>query len=333
MALYNFLHTGIYRFQSNAYSGYSLNAYTSGAASNGTNVCLFPSSSSDTAQQWRVIYAGNDGTNKPLFFLNLIANGTGYGNNMALDRNTAATNKNNAQTYTSVSPTLAGNDQLVYFTDRGTNLVSIRLFSDNRALTANAPGTTTNGTSNGSSTAAANVHWATYNSSSSNQIWRVVAHNTSSGVSISNLNSVTKFPASAYYNASNNSNFPQYLGECVWYVKGRYKEVKGVKCPYNGNANAFYGQAASNNKSSSDAKAGSIACWNGGGYGHVAFVESVDSTGTKITYSQANWDSGATLSNGQPQIAPAGTDGKLVVEINKTKFEDMHSGFQGYIHR
>ena len=325
-------HTGIYRFINNAYSNYSLNAYTSSTASNGTNLCLFPSNSSDTAQRWRALYAGTKSDGKQLFFLNLIANGTDYGNNMALDRNSGATNTNNAQTYQSVyNPSSgiygnAGKDQLVYFEDRGTNLVSIRLFSDNRALTANNPGTVTNGTSNGSITAAANVHWAAYSTTNTSQVWSVAQ--VSAGTSPT---AVTTFPEASYFNATNNSNFPLYLGECVWYVKGRYRERRNKNFPITGNANQLWDAANGVMTRSATPIANSVACWNGGGYGHVAFVESYNSSTQEVSYSQANFDVGAILSNGQIQIVPAGADGRLQTK-SRTAFEGMYGSFKGYIY-
>ena len=327
-------HTGVYRFVNNQYTGYSLNAYTSSAASNGTNVCLYPTSSTDVAQRWKANYAGTKSDGKKLYFFNLAANGTGYGNNMALDRNTSSTNTHNAQTYRSVSPTLAGNDQLVYMENESTDTVVIRLL-DGRALTAVNPNGGTSGTSSGSSTAASNVYWATYSSTNNAQKWQVktVTTGTTPSTTGTNPSAVTTFPQSAYFTASANSNFPQYLGECVWYVKGRYKEVKGSNCPYTGNANALYGLATDDNKSKTVAKAGSIACWNGGSYGHVAFVESVGTgTNPQITYTQANWYSDTRLSNGQIYVSPAGTDGKSETKT-KSAFEGMYSGFQGYIYK
>ena len=65
-------------------------------------------------------------------------------------------------------------------------------------------------------------------------------------------------------------------GQCVWYTQGRAYEKKGVKIGARGNAKDVY-QSCKNSgfQVSKYPKANSIACFNGGTYGHVRYVEDV----------------------------------------------------------
>ena len=65
-------------------------------------------------------------------------------------------------------------------------------------------------------------------------------------------------------------------GQCVWYTQGRAFEKKGVKIGARGNAKDVY-QSCKNDgfQVSKYPKSNSIACFNGGTYGHVKFVEYV----------------------------------------------------------
>ena len=107
-------------------------------------------------------------------------------------------------------------------------------------------------------------------------------------------------------------------------------ETRGKKFPVTGDAKYIFDRAVAAGMQTSDKPvANSVACWNGGTYGHVAFVERYD--GSEVYYSQANWDPSDTLSNGQIQIAPAGTDGKPEHK-SRAAFEGMLAGFQGYVY-
>ncbi len=77
-----------------------------------------------------------------------------------------------------------------------------------------------------------------------------------------------------------------YYGECTWYVASR-------RCiPWFGNAWEWYGQAqAYGYPVGQQARVGAVAVWNqniGGGYGHVAYVENVQSSG--FTVSEMNYN-------------------------------------------
>ena len=76
-------------------------------------------------------------------------------------------------------------------------------------------------------------------------------------------------------------------GECVWYVRGRAKEKLGINTGIYGNANQWYGLAKAKGLPTGTAvKSNSIACYNGGKYGHVIYVEEV--VGNNVYYTEAN---------------------------------------------
>jgi len=76
-------------------------------------------------------------------------------------------------------------------------------------------------------------------------------------------------------------------GQCVWYVRGRAYEKLGVNTGLNGNGNAWYNNAIKAGLSTGyEVRSNSIACFNGGTYGHVIFVEWVD--GDTVYYTEAN---------------------------------------------
>lgn len=82
-----------------------------------------------------------------------------------------------------------------------------------------------------------------------------------------------------------NSNFYNdgIRGQCVWYVRGRAKEKLGVDTKIRGDAKTWYTQAKFKGKK---LKSNSIACFNGGSFGHVIYVESVENN--TVYYTEAN---------------------------------------------
>ena len=84
-------------------------------------------------------------------------------------------------------------------------------------------------------------------------------------------------------------------GQCVWYTQGRAYEKKGVYIGARGNAKDVY-QSCKNDgfQVSKYPKPNSIACFNGGTYGHVRYVEYV--IANTVYYTEANWNADNALS-------------------------------------
>ena len=84
-------------------------------------------------------------------------------------------------------------------------------------------------------------------------------------------------------------------GQCVWYTQGRAYEKKGVYIGARGNAKDVY-QSCKNSgfQVSKYPKPNSIACFNGGTYGHVKYVEHV--IADTVYYTEANWNADNALS-------------------------------------
>lgn len=93
-------------------------------------------------------------------------------------------------------------------------------------------------------------------------------------------------------NVSTANPYPYWNGNCTWYAFGRLWEVSGTRPPViYSDAGDWYSNAPSYgyNQLSQDApRVGAIACWGGGTYGHVAFVEAVNSN-RSIVISESNW--------------------------------------------
>ena len=84
-------------------------------------------------------------------------------------------------------------------------------------------------------------------------------------------------------------------GQCVWYTQGRAYEKKDVKIGARGNAKDVY-QSCKNDsfQVSKYPKPNSIACFNGGTYGHVKYVEHV--LADSVYYTEANWNADNAVS-------------------------------------
>ena len=305
-------HNAVYVFTNKLHGG-ALNVYTSSTPSNGTNVCLYDLDTTDEAQQWRAVYAGVTDSEKVLFWLNTESGGT-Y-SNYALDRYTGSSNLNNADVYRSSASDCSAADQLVYFFKVRTDEYRIILYSNGYYLSANSG---TNG----------NVYWSP-TSQADASVW-VVEEVIEEGVDVAELGTVTDFNANYYYMASGNSSYPNYVGECVWYCKGRAHEVTGEVCNITGNAKDWAENAENLGYTvSTTPRANSIACFGGGSYGHVVFVE--DYVNGVIEYTDTNFYSGTRLSNGQVDIYPIGNDAMLKTKT-RTSFENLYPPFLGYIY-
>ena len=88
-------------------------------------------------------------------------------------------------------------------------------------------------------------------------------------------------------------------GQCVWYTQGRAYEKKGVKIGARGNAKDVY-QSCKNDgfQVSKYPKPNSIACFKGGTYGHVKFVEHVIANTVYYTEANSNADNAISADDG-----------------------------------
>lgn len=94
-----------------------------------------------------------------------------------------------------------------------------------------------------------------------------------------------------YYNPPLNT---ASRGQCVWYTQGRANEKKGVYIGARGNGKDVYESCKKDGyQVSKYPKANSIACYNGGTYGHVRYVEYV--IGNTVYYTESNEDSDNVL--------------------------------------
>ena len=94
----------------------------------------------------------------------------------------------------------------------------------------------------------------------------------------------------------NNKKFPT-VGErisnstatqCVGYVRDRAGEC-GFKVTIRGNANTWYNTAKKNGYATSATPVkNSIACFNGGRYGHVIYIEAYDASTKTVYFSESN---------------------------------------------
>jgi surface antigen len=147
---------------------------------------------------------------------------------------------------------------------------------------------------------------------------------TSSGSSDSNLsyyqNNVGKVIANTSSYVTKLDGYTAIKGQCVWYVRNRGYEKLGSAglTGIGGNANTWYSTAKSKGLSrGTTPKTNSIACWNGGSYGHVAFVEYYDSTNQVVYFTEGNW--------------PNSTNG-ILKKMNLSSFKSHMSGYQGCIY-
>ena len=109
--------------------------------------------------------------------------------------------------------------------------------------------------------------------------------------------------------STNASSYP--TGECTWGAK--------TLCPWAGDYWGNGGQwatsaAAAGFRTGSTPQVGAIACWNDGGYGHVAVVTAVSST-TRIQVSESNYGGDRTISNKRGWFNPTTTSEGYVTYI------------------
>jgi len=238
------------------------------SASEGRNVCLYDSDSSNT-QRWRALEQSPNH-----FKLACISN-----ENFVLDR--YQTNQN---ADISANSSRYNSDQIFIFEPRGSSFY-IKLASDNRYLTAvnNA-----NGTSSGtSSTSSGNVFLSS--STTAGSIWDVILVSSSSGNTHPAVGTVPANFSSSYYSNPNGGRFS--AGQCTWYAWGRAMEKCGVSLTFSGSANGadWYNHVSTSSVVTkvSSPMDNSIGCFNGPtSYGHVVFIEYVENG--YVYYTEAN---------------------------------------------
>lgn len=121
---------------------------------------------------------------------------------------------------------------------------------------------------------------------------------------------------------TNLDGYQGIAGQCVWYVRNRGYEKLGNAglTGISGNANAWYTTAQNKGLSTgSTPRSNSIACWNGGSYGHVAYVEYYDSATETVYFTEANWG-GKSSTNGQ------------LKKLSLSEFKSRKSGYKGCIY-
>ena len=109
--------------------------------------------------------------------------------------------------------------------------------------------------------------------------------------------------------STNASSYP--IGECTWGAK----TLAPWAGDYWGNgAQWATSAAAAGFRTGSTPQVGAIACWNDGGYGHVAVVTAVEST-TRIQVSESNYAGNRTLGNHRGWFNPTTTSSGFVTYI------------------
>lgn len=88
-------------------------------------------------------------------------------------------------------------------------------------------------------------------------------------------------------------------GQCVWYTQGRAYEKTGVKIGARGDGKDVYANCkASGFQVSEYPKSNSIACFGGGTYGHVKYVEYVIADTVYYTEANSNADNKISADDG-----------------------------------
>lgn len=346
---------GVYRFKNYAYqNGQVLNAYGSSSLENGRNVMLYTRDENDTAQQWRAMYAGKYGEHT-LYWLNCVLGG--MKEPYALDRFTGAL-KNNTDVY--LASESSAQDQLVYFTkDSWTGAFYIHLYDlknsnsvpSGLVLTAAPNPNGVNGNNSPTSlTQAGNVYWSVYADGNPMQKWMVEEVSPGDGPNFNEM--ATDFPYDKYYLENMNSNYPNYVAECVWYCKGRFLEVNEIANCCSGHAYKWetnplvdedkIGREVGN-PDTITLRPKSVAVFGRNNvyvYGHVVFIEEI--TDTDVIYSHCNGTSlegKLGISNGEIEVRNSivpfdkAQDG-CKIECNKNEFRyKFGSGLKAIIYK
>ena len=131
-------------------------------------------------------------------------------------------------------------------------------------------------------------------------------------VSSSSESSSSYTPASVKHRPAYSTNASSYpTGECTWGAK----TLAPWAGDYWGNgAQWATSAAAAGFRTGSTPQVGAIACWNDGGYGHVAVVTAVSSS-TSIQVSESNYGGNRTIGNKRGWFNPTTTSEGFVTYI------------------
>ena len=110
-------------------------------------------------------------------------------------------------------------------------------------------------------------------------------------------------PAPVKQRPTYNTNASSYpVGECTWGAK----TLAPWAGDYRGNGGQWAASAAAAGfRTGSTPQVGAIACWNDGGYGHVAVVTAVESS-SRIQVSESNYGGNRTIGNHRGWFNPGG---------------------------
>ena len=136
-------------------------------------------------------------------------------------------------------------------------------------------------------------------------------------------------PHNLNYNSSayDFDNFAE--GQCTWHCYGRAREVMNKTLTFTSTGNnhaANWWNKVTNCTKSQTPRANSIAVWDDGGYGHVAYVEAV--SGNKIYFTEANWGT----DNDKNELDP---DDGVVDVLTVSAFKSRNGGthiLSGYLY-
>ena len=161
----------------------------------------------------------------------------------------------------------------------------------------------------GNTTFTAQVQAVSTTSSSSSSSESSSSESSSSSAS---TESTSYTPAPVKHHPTYSTNASSYpTGECTWGAK----TLAPWAGDYWGNgAQWATSAAAAGFRTGSTPQVGAIACWNDGGYGHVAVVTAVEST-TRIQVSESNYAGNRTLGNHRGWFNPTTTSSGFVTYI------------------
>ena len=159
---------------------------------------------------------------------------------------------------------------------------------------------------------------AAYKAKQASQQQKVVASGNTTftaevqAVSSSSESSSSYTPASVKHRPTYSTNASSYpTGECTWGAK----TLAPWAGDYWGNgAQWATSAAAAGFRTGSTPQVGAIACWNDGGYGHVAVVTAVSSS-TSIQVSESNYGGNRTIGNKRGWFNPTTTSEGFVTYI------------------
>ena len=178
--------------------------------------------------------------------------------------------------------------------------------SGNTTLTAQVQAVSTTSSSESSSSESSSSESRSSESSSSQ------SRSSESSSSSASTESTSHTPAPVKHHPTYSTNASSYpTGECTWGAK----TLAPWAGDYWGNgAQWATSAAAAGFRTGSTPQVGAIACWNDGGYGHVAVVTAVSSS-TSIQVSESNYGGNRTIGNKRGWFNPTTTSEGFVTYI------------------